>query len=91
MRLPRKAILIRLAIYLPLLGFFGWRAYQHWQAERAAQSAPPPAPVGDPLQDLPSSTIEVDGRPVRVYEITPAQAEEYFGAAPAPAAEPAGE
>ena len=86
MRLPKKSILIRLAIYLPLLAFFGWRALAHYQAERQAaqeiEEAHPPGasvPAEDPFKDLPTKTIDVDGRQIEVYEITPAQAEQYFG------------
>lgn len=35
-RKPPLGILIRLAIYVPLLGFFGWRAWQHFLTEREA-------------------------------------------------------
>ncbi len=33
---PAKSVLIRLAIYLPLLGFFGWQAVDRAIAEREA-------------------------------------------------------
>ena len=97
MRMPRKAILIRLAIYVPLLSYFGWQAWQHLQAERAA-GAPPemeqaPGELADPFDGLPTKTIDVDGKKVKVYEITPEQAEAYLGVKPgdAPAAGSTGE
>lgn len=86
MRLPKKSVLIRLAIYVPLLGFFGWRALAQYQAEREAvqeiETAHPPgttAPGEDPFEGLPTKTIDVNGKQIEVYEITPSQAEQYFG------------
>jgi hypothetical protein len=35
-RKPPLGVLIRLAIYLPLLGFFGWRAWERFASERVA-------------------------------------------------------
>lgn len=94
MRLPRKAVLIRLAIYVPLLSYFGWRAWEHLQAEREAErqqrDAEQQVDLADPFEGMPTKTIEVDGKQVKVYEITPEQAEAYLGvdaeqARPAPA------
>jgi hypothetical protein len=83
MRKPRKAILIRLAIYVPLLSYFGWRAYEHLQAERAAERAQQEqdeqVELADPFEGMPTKTIDVDGKKVKVYEITPEQAEAYLG------------
>ncbi len=87
MRLPRKAVLVRLAIYLPLLGFFGWRAFMHWRAEQAATTAASDGESPEPgeLQlPPPTKTIDVDGKAVQVYELTPAEAEAYFGVPQAP-------
>lgn len=97
MRMPRKAILIRLAIYVPLLAYFGWQAWQHLQAERAAGAQPEhdqaPGELADPFDGLPTKTIDVDGKKVKVYEITPEQAEAYLGVKPGepPAAGSTGE
>lgn len=86
MRMPRKAVLIRLAIYLPLLGYFGWRAFDHYRAERASERDPPQAQesveLADPFEGMPTKTIDVDGKQVKVYEITPEQAEAYLGVEP---------
>ena len=35
-RKPKLGILIRLAIYIPALGFFGWRAWERFANEREA-------------------------------------------------------
>lgn len=35
-RKPRLGVIIRVAIYVPLLGFFGWRAWERFAAERDA-------------------------------------------------------
>jgi hypothetical protein len=35
-RTPRLGIIIRLLIYVPLLGFFGWRAWERFTSEREA-------------------------------------------------------
>lgn len=35
-RKPPLGILIRVAIYVPLLGFFGWRAWERFATEREA-------------------------------------------------------
>ncbi|HEY8376576.1 MAG TPA: hypothetical protein VIK91_08810 [Nannocystis sp.] len=67
MKLPPKPILIRLCIYIPLLLFFGWRAYQKWRAEQE----PPAAPVFDG----PRQTFTLpDGKTIEVVEITEEQA-----------------
>jgi len=67
MRLPRKGILIRLAIYIPLLSYFGWKAYQRW-------SATPPPSSESPLEG-PRQVFKLpDGKSVEVVQITEEQA-----------------
>lgn len=68
MRLPRKGILIRLCIYVPLLAYFGWAAYQRYRTEQAEQSAPVQFEGDKKVVPL------GDGRTIEVYEISEDQA-----------------
>jgi hypothetical protein len=63
---PSKSVLIRLAIYVPLLGFFGWRAGARAIDERTAADAAFRTDVGVWLESPPgivdlSNAIEVQG------------------------------
>jgi hypothetical protein len=80
MRWPRKGILIRLLIYLPILGYLSWRVL--------AAREPAEAPV-DPAQSYPKRTFTTeDGKTFEVLEVTPEQAEKMMGRPlPAPEAE----
>jgi hypothetical protein len=79
-RLPRRGILIRLAIYLPILAFLSWRAGQKWWAEQH------PEPTQDPLEMklAPHKTMITlpDGSQQAVYEMTQSEAEEILGPLP---------
>ena len=86
MRLPRKGILIRLAIYLPLLGYFGWRAYDRWWTENH-----PPAAQTDPLDPYRRKVTLPDGREQEYIELTREQAEELIGPLPPEGAPTPGE
>lgn len=80
-RLPRKGILIRLAIYVPILGFLLWRAGEKWWTERH----PPPAAEDDlELKLAPHKrTITLpDGSQQTIYEMTEAEAEQILGPMP---------
>lgn len=81
MRLPRKGILIRLCIYLPLLAFFGWKAYQRYQSEQAAERAAPE------LEGTKRVITGPDGKPIEYFEITEEQAKK-MGYQPEPEAAP---
>lgn len=78
-RLPRKGILIRLCIYLPLLGFFGWRAYEKWRSE----NAPPVQQQPDSLEQYRRTVTLPDGTQQDYYELTREQAEQMYGPLPA--------
>jgi len=79
-RLPRKGILIRLAIYVPILVFLSWRAGQKWMAEQN----PEPAQDGLEMKLEPHKrTITLpDGTQQTVYEMTQSEAEEILGPLP---------
>lgn len=66
MKLPRKGILIRLGIYLPIIGFLAWQAF-------FANDKSQPAP-----QDAPPRNVRTfsgpDGKEIKVIEVTPEQA-----------------
>ncbi len=67
--MSRRGLIIRLLIFVPLLGYFGYGAYQKWRAEQAVADE---APTSRKMQ-LP------DGRTIDVIELTPEQAERQFG------------
>ncbi len=80
MRLPRKGILIRFAIYGLLLGYFGWQAINHYLAEREAEASAAGSLTED---ELPRRAYTLpDGRSIEVLEITPEQAERMYGVPP---------
>lgn len=90
MRWPRKGILIRLCIYVPLVAYFSWRALDRERGDEAA--------VEDDLDRklAPHKRMVTlpDGTQQEIVELTPDQAEAILGPIPAldrrePAAAPA--
>lgn len=89
---PSKSVLIRLAIYVPLLGFFGWRAGARAIDEREAADAAFRTDVGIWLESPPgivdlSQAIEVQGEamlsaPPGEAETTDTTGDETTGIAP---------
>lgn len=82
MRLPRKGVLIRLAIYVPLIGFLSWNALQSCQARREAREAattPTEPTVQDRLEPHKRIITLPDGSQQAVYELTPEEAQELLG------------
>jgi hypothetical protein len=79
-RLPRKGILIRLAIYLPILAFLSWRAGQKWMAEQH----PEPTQDGLEMKLEPHKRMITlpDGTQQPIYEMTQAEAEQLLGPLP---------
>lgn len=75
----KKAVWIRMLIYVPLLGFFGYQALSRFKAGKEAEGQEQAAPDGD--QPKTRTVTLPDGRTVEVYEVTPDQAEMMFGAA----------
>lgn len=68
MKLPRKGILIRLAIYLPIIGFLSWKAFFAGGDEQ-------PAPQAEPTSPGRVRTIAgPDGQEMKIIEITPEEA-----------------
>ena len=68
MKLPRKGILIRLAIYLPIIGFLSWKAFFSGGDEQ-------PAP--EPEQTSPGRVRTIagpDGKEMKIIEITQEEA-----------------
>jgi len=60
MRWPRKGILIRLCIYVPLLAYFGWGALVKCTAESAPSSAAPSGPP--PIKIIELTPEEAEAR-----------------------------
>jgi len=76
MKLPRKGILIRLAIYLPLIGgLLVWRACYFEREEIIEQPAPVPPTVGEPGSNQRVRTIVgPEGEEMKIIEITEEEA-----------------
>ncbi|MGH1343022.1 MAG: hypothetical protein ACRBN8_15790 [Nannocystales bacterium] len=66
MKLPRKGILIRLGIYLPIIGVLAWQAFF---AKKEPQPQPQEAPKGNVR-----SFSGPDGKEFKVIEVTPDEA-----------------
>jgi hypothetical protein len=82
-------LLVRLLIYIPLLGFFGWRAVERFMAERAAADDNFRVSVDRWLQHQPRAIMMPNGEVMPVYELTEDEAVE-MGLMPEPASpEPA--
>lgn len=79
MRLPRKGVLIRLAIYVPLLGYFGWQALERWRSEQAATVESAEPSVDEQLAPHKKWVTFPDGTKQEIYELTPQQAEDILG------------
>jgi len=84
MRWPRRGVVIRLLIYVPLIGFLGYQAAQKWSAERKAneaeaEAAPAPAETQDKLAPY-KRVIELpDGTKQEIVELTDEQAHDLLG------------
>ncbi len=72
-RKPRLGIIIRLAIYVPLLGFFGWRAWERFDNEREAADEVFRERVGQWLEHPPQTMVLPNGEALPM--LTPEQAE----------------
>ena len=78
MRLPRRGVLIRLFIYVPLIGFLGWRAYEARCGEPEVATEPEGG-AEDPLAPYRKTIVLPDGTQQEIVEMTPEQAEAVLG------------
>jgi len=79
--MTRRALLIRVLIFVPLLAYFGYGAYQKWQNERAQTQIEADAATAREVE-LKGATHSVklhDGRSIDIVELTPEQAERLHG------------
>jgi hypothetical protein len=92
MRWRRKGILIRLAIYVPIIGFLTWTTCANRRARQdAADAAAGEDAAKRELEQHKRSYTMPDGTKQDVYELTPEQAERLLGKPAAfPDAEPTG-
>lgn len=81
MRLPRKGILIRLCIYVPLLTYLSWRAFDHWRSKGEA-TADAASELDRKLAPHKRVITLPDGTQQEVVELTPEQAEAILGPMP---------
>ena len=67
----RRGIVIRLCLYLPVIGYLSWRAVERWQDEQRALS----------IDEAPKKQTIVlpDGSSQAIVELTPEQADALFG------------
>ena len=72
-RKPRLGIIIRLVIYVPLLGFFGWRAWDRFATEREAADEVFRERVSAWLEHPPQTIMLPNGEALPM--MTPEQAE----------------
>jgi hypothetical protein len=87
MRLPRKGIIIRLLIYVPLLGYFGWHALERWRSEQpGAAEDSAEATVDEKLAPYKKVMTFPDGTKQEIYELTPEEAASILGHELPPAA-----
>jgi len=82
MRWPRRGVVIRLLIYVPLIGFLGYQAAQKWSAEREAaeaDTAVAPAEAPDKLAPYKRVVELPDGTKQEIVELTDQQAHDLLG------------
>jgi hypothetical protein len=72
-RKPRLGLIIRLAIYVPLLGYFGWRAWDRAMTEREAADEVFRERVSGWLSSPPQNLVLPNGDTLPI--MTPEQAE----------------
>lgn len=73
---PRLGIILRLLIYLPLLGFFGWRATRDFIDQRHAADEAFRASIQQWLQHQPRTIMMPNGEEMPVFELTEQEAVE---------------
>ena len=70
MRLPQRGIVIRLFIYIPLIGFLGWRAMNAGCAPDTIEAEPEPN-LEDQLAPHRKTITLPDGTQQEIVELTP--------------------
>jgi hypothetical protein len=83
----RTGVIVRLLIYVPLLGFFGWQAVQRFQDGRRAADDNFRASVEQWLQHPPRTIVMPNGEVMPVLELTEEEAAQ-MGLIPEPTPEP---
>jgi hypothetical protein len=83
---PRLGIIVRVLIYVPLLGFFGWQAAQRFLGERSTADDNFRASVEQWLQHPPRTIVMPNGEVMPVLELTEDEAVE-MGLLPEPKSE----
>ena len=73
---PRLGVVVRLAIYLPLLGFFGWQAMAKVQATGEAADERFRASVQRWVQHPPKTIVMPNGETMPVLELSEDEAVE---------------
>lgn len=78
MRGPRRGIIIRLLIYVPVISFLGWRVAGGCSDDRAAE---PPAKPSLPAELAPHRKVITlpDGTQQEIVELTREEAEQILG------------
>ena len=88
MNWPRKAVVIRLLIYVPVIGYLGYQGIETWKAKNEnTESAKAPAGL-DAIPDSHKRVIEMpDGTKQEIIELTEEEAKKYLGRPPTEDAE----
>ena len=91
---PRLGLLVRVAIYIPLLGFFGWQALNTFKRNGEAADDHFRSAVEQYVQHPPKTIMTKDGEMMPVLELTEDEAVEMGliekpSNEPTPPAEPA--
>lgn len=82
--MTRRGLTIRLLIFVPLLAYFGYGAYQKWRNERDEAASYAAAAEAASARDVElkgatRSVVLQDGRSIDIVELTPEQAERLHG------------
>lgn len=81
MRLPSKGILIRLCIYVPVLGYLSWKAIERYRGD-AQPAATEQSDLDAKLAPHKRIITLPDGSQQEIVELTPEQAEAILGPMP---------
>ncbi len=76
---PRKGVVIRLMIYIPVIGYLGYQAVQKWKSEQETTETAPAAETDSKLDPYKRVIEMPDGSKQEIIELTEEQAEQYLG------------